>query len=129
MPDHPDDVRDPQTGQYIKKVLDSETAREMTARRTAHVPARDALLEEAGYGPENPAPQSLITLAELAVNQKAGAVAAMREVLRLTGKPGDTGKQGKPGPGTICPLCGELVFTGYRPTSKDMDRAVSHIDG
>ena len=127
MPDHPEDTRDPKTGRYITKHLDSETARAMQARQAAHLPAREALLKEAGYA-DTPAPEHLRVLAEIAASKGSGSVAAMNAFLKLTSKPGDTSKPGKPGPGSICPLCGELVFTGYRPKKDDIDLAVKHID-
>ena len=88
MPDHKDDERDPETGQYIKKILSSEQARAMQKRRYEK-PIEDtaeSLLSEAGYSLDNPAPEHIKVLVDIAVSKKGNSVAAMREVLRLTGK-------------------------------------------
>lgn len=117
-------------GRFTKKTLDSDTAKDMQARRWVK-PREDAaklLLAEAGYSEDNPAPEYLRILVDIAVSKKASAVPAMREVLRLTSKQDAIASPGKPGPGTICPLCGELVFTDFRPTDGQLDDASEYLD-
>lgn len=130
MPDHPDDVRDPETGQYIKKVLTTEKAREMQ-QASISKPIKEtaaSILAEAGYSQDHPAPASVKLMVDIAVSKKGNAVAAMREVMRMTGKTEKASKPGQPAPGSMCPTCGELVITGYRPDDSQLAEASDYLD-
>ena len=124
-------VRDPVTGQFIKKHLSSEEARAMQKRRyeKPREDTAESILVEAGYNDENQAPASVKLMVDIAVSKKGNSVAAMREVLRMTGKTDQAGKPGKPAPGTMCPLCNELVMTEFRPDADQLDAAMDLISG
>ena len=124
-------VRDPVTGQFIKKHLSSEEARAMQKRRyeKPREDTAESILAEAGYSDDNLAPASVKLMVDIAVSKKGNSVAAMREVLRMTGKIDKTGQPGKPAPGTICSMCGELVMTEFRPDDSQLEAASELVSG
>ena len=78
-------IRD-EYGRFVKVELDSETAAAMGRRAYQRKKETTAstLLEEAGYANESDAPEHLKILAQIASSKRSGAVAAMRDFLRLT---------------------------------------------
>lgn len=113
------------------KELSSEEAREIQKAGAAK-PRKDtaeSILTEAGYSEDNPAPTSVKLLVDIAVSKRGNSVPAMREVLRMTGKTDKAGQPGKPGPGSVCPLCNELVMTDFRPDDKQRAAASEFIGG
>ena len=113
------------------KELSTEEARELQELRYSK-PLKDtaeSILAEAGYSDDNPAPASVKLMVDIAVSKKGNSVAAMREVLRMTGKIDKQGQPGKPAPGTICSLCGELVMTEFRPDADQLDAAGELVSG
>ena len=123
------DVRDPNTGRYVKKPLTSEKAREMQKARYEK-PVKEtaaSILAEAGYSDGNPAPASVKLMVDIAVSKRGNSVAAMREVLRMTGKIDKQGQPGTPAPGTVCPLCNELVMSDFRPDDSQLEAAMEAI--
>lgn len=125
-------IRDPATGRFVKASLEPETAAEMG--RISHGKKRgtkaNKLLQEAGYTDDNPAPEHLQVLAEYAVGGKSGAVAALRDFRRLTsaGDEDISAQPGKPAPGSICPLCNELVMTDFRPSPSQLQQASDFLE-
>lgn len=118
-------------GTIAKKELSSEEASAMGKRRweKGKEDSAESLLAEAGYTDEHPAPEHLKVLAEIAASKSAGAVAAMRDFLKLTARViEEPGKPGKPAPGTVCSLCGELVMTDFRPEARQLQQAADYLD-
>lgn len=122
-------TRRDEQGRIVEKELDKETASAMGKRRWAkgREGTASTLLQEAGYDGDNTAPEHLKVLAEIAASKAAGSVAAMRDFLKLTGKR-EVGSVSKPAPGTICPLCNELVFTDFRPNSGQLEKASAYLE-
>ena len=104
--------RDPSTGRILKTELTPEQASEMGKRRweKGRQSTRTTLLEEAGYPNSDDAPEHLTLLAEIASSGRSGAVAALRDFLRLTrpisGNPGEATVV----PGEKCPTCRQFVM-------------------
>lgn len=117
-------------GTIKKSQISSEEARDMQSKRwsKAKEDSADSLLKEAGYSDDNPAPEHLKVLAEMAASQKASAVAAMRDFVRLTARTETASKVGKPAPGEICPLCDELVLRDFRPDASQLQLAADYLD-
>ena len=78
-------TRDEQ-GRFTSTELSSEEAAEMARLRWSkpRQESRETLLAEAGYENEEDAPEHLRVLADIATSGRSGAVAAMRDFLRLT---------------------------------------------
>ncbi|MCX6083066.1 MAG: hypothetical protein NTW32_26355 [Chloroflexi bacterium] len=101
--------RDPLTGKIISNFISSDEARRMVAnRRSKEDKAAEgslAILQELGYTDENPAPELLKNLAQIAVSQKTGSVSAIGTLLRLAHGKGESGVV-QLREGELCPTCG-----------------------
>ncbi len=77
-------------------------------RRTKEEKAAEgfqAILNELGYSPDNPAPELMKNLAQIAVSQKTGAVSAIGTLLRIAHGAGGDEPVIRLKPGDICPTC------------------------
>ena len=109
--------RDPETGRILPggKILSSEEASEMGKKRWDKPikESRDTLLQEAGYSNPEEAPEHLKVLAEMAVSQKSGSVAALRDFRKLNRIDREITPDYQPVtvlPGEICPTCNHPVI-------------------
>ena len=114
--------RDPETGRILPggKILSSESARELGQRRHQKPidESRDTLLKESGYSNPKEAPEHLKVLAELAVTQKSGSVAALRDFRKLNRIDREYTPDYQPVivlPGEICPTCNHPVTGKIEP--------------
>jgi hypothetical protein len=73
-------------GKIVSAALSPKTASEMGKIRWAKPRAetKESLLQEAGYENPEDAPEHLRVLADIASSKRSGAVAALRDFLRLT---------------------------------------------
>ena len=128
----PGDERDSK-GRYIKKTLTTAQARTMQAKKhEKSVGEKNAdyetLIREAGYADPEDAPKVLQIVVKDIVARGNRTMAAVIQYRQLTGKTDSTSKPGKPAPGSVCPLCHEMVFTDFRPTDSQMQEAEAILD-
>ena len=106
-----------ENGKIRKTKLTSEEAAEMGRVRWAgpRKETQETLLQEAGYDDPKDAPEHLRVLASIASSQRSGAVAAMRDFLRLTRPASDEAGAATVAPGTQCPTCHQWQLIGFNP--------------
>ena len=126
------DVRDPNTGRYVKKYLSSEEARTMQAKKhekSVETKRTDyeILLREAGYDNPDDAPKVLQVVVNDIIAQGSRTMPAVVQYRQLTGKRDAASQPGRPSPGSVCPLCNELVMSDFRPSDGHLDAAMDLI--
>jgi hypothetical protein len=106
-------------GQVVSSYLSPDAAREMQAMRRLkadrQADSSTAILAEMGFTDDNPAPELVKNLAEIAVSQRSGAVSAIGSLIKIAG--GDSkGGAVHLKPGDVCPTCGHGYTLGLELT-------------
>lgn len=113
------------------KVLSSEQASEMGKQSHAKRGSEtaDKILAEAGFDDDNPAPEHLQVLVDYGVSGKSGAVAALRDVRRLTStEEAAAGPAVAVKPGHKCPVCNQYVLADMEMTDETLDSVIEGLD-
>jgi hypothetical protein len=110
----PIDIRERnEKGQVVNAFLSSEDARAMQAHRVtkekAAATAAGQILAELGFSDDNPAPELIKNLADIATTRKTGAVSAIGTLLKFA-RGGNDGVTAAVQPGETCPHCGSFVY-------------------
>lgn len=117
-------------GRITKSKLTSEQAKEMAAKKHQKGLAEKEdqviqLVEDKGYSMDD-APLLIILLSEAVVaggSREITAAAEYRRFPHARDRDASVKTTDKPKPGTLCPLCGEMVMTGFRPSDEQLDMA------
>jgi hypothetical protein len=103
------------------KELSSDRARELVKKRWEKPiqQSLSTLLLEAGYSDPEEAPEHIKVLAEIAVSQRSGSVAALRDFRKLARLDREITRDYQPSvilnPGDICPTCNHPVLDIIEP--------------
>lgn len=119
-------------GRITSNEIGTERAREMAKARWEKADGRKiesagTLLEQAGYGTPEEAPEHLRLLARLASSEKAGSVAALSAFLKLTGKAEAVTGDLQMGTDGRCPVCGCTPVSGLQIGLNDLAALLNAI--
>lgn len=118
-------------GRATKSVLSRDQASKMGKQSHAKRGSEtaDKILAEAGYDDDNPASEQLKVLVDYGVSGKSGAVAALRDVRRITStEEAATGPAVAVRPGNKCPTCHQYVLADMQIADDEMDSVIDDLD-
>ncbi len=113
------------------KVLSSEKASEMGKQSHGKRGSETAnkILAEAGYDDDNPASEQLKVLVDYGVSGKSGAVAALRDVRRITStEEAAVSTAVAVKPGSKCPVCHQYVLADMQIPDDEMESVIDGLD-